>query len=80
VRSAVVCGFQTYPTTARVLCTLSDCCFPRAVAADFLEQIKILQQFVSISDSESLLSLSLGIISSGPFTLSTANSEHVTGG
>ena len=47
--------------------TFSDC-FPGEV---FLEQTRILQQLVSISDSESVLSLSLGIISSGSFILTT---------
>jgi len=45
--------------------TMSSC-FP---GVDFLEQIKILQQPVSTSVSESVLSLSLGIMSSGSFIL-----------
>jgi len=53
--------------------TLSSDSFPGAVAADFLEQMSILQTPVSMSDSESELSLSLGIISDGSLSLQTAN-------
>ena len=57
--------------------TMSDDRCLCAVAVDFLEQMKILQQLDSASDSESELSLSLGIISRGSFILPTNVSMNV---
>jgi len=53
-----------------------DCCTD---GVDFLKQMKILRKtLVSVSVSESVLSLSLGIISNGSCILSTNNNDAET--